>query len=78
MEEHGFCVLKTASKDNLKPGIINQVVELDRDGNKIKFGSIGQEELDLGGTRDILDIGMQLNPDMLLQKEVKGNINDYL
>ena len=40
-EVHGFCVLRAATKDNLKPGIINQVGELDRDGNKIKFGSIG-------------------------------------
>jgi hypothetical protein len=78
LADHGFCVLKTSNKSNLKQGIVNQVLELDRDGNKMKFGSIGQEELDLGGTRDILDIGTHLCPDMLLKKKVKGNINDYL
>ena len=68
LEDHGFCILKTAKKQNLKKGIVNQVLEIDRDGNKMKFGSIGQEELDLGGTRDTLDNGIHLNPDMFLKK----------
>ena len=68
LEGHGFCILKTARNDDLKPGIINQVVEFDRDQKRMKFGSIGQEEFSLGGTRDILDVGIHLNPDILLQK----------
>ena len=74
---HGFCIVKVSEKAPVS--LQNQAAKVGNEMTKgLKFHSIGQEEMISVGTRDIIDVGSELSADSVLDKRLKGLLDEYL
>ena len=77
LKNHGFCIVKVA--DVLSPAVANQAEKIGNGQTKgIKFKSIGQEELNCGGTRNVIDKGSELCPEHVMSKRIMSELDKYL
>jgi hypothetical protein len=77
IKQHGFCVLKVTTMENLTQQVINEVNTFERGGNGVTFRAMGQEEDTSLNNRKILNVGGYLDEFLLIADKWKGRLNDY-
>ena len=81
IEDHGFCVLQLKTKKIVKNRIVNNVRFIEQGFTKMKFHSIGQEEIqNKNGKRNVLSKNGRnvICEDQILSKAIKGDLSHYM